>query len=84
MHSQQAPTATIGMVKYLNTAPIHEKWKSTVQRDDWQMIEAAPADLNRLLAAERLIWALFPVMNMVHMRKDIECSPGFPSVPMGR
>jgi len=54
MHSQQAPTATIGMVKYLNTAPIHEKWKSTVQRDDWRMIEAAPADLNRLLAAGKI------------------------------
>ncbi len=42
--------AKIGMVKYLNTAPIHEKWKSTVQNDNWQMIEAAPAVLNRQLA----------------------------------
>jgi len=42
--------AKIGMVKYLNTAPIHEKWKSTVENDHWQMIEAAPAVLNRQLA----------------------------------
>ncbi len=42
--------ARIGMVKYLNTAPIHEKWKSTVENDQWQMIEAAPAVLNKQLA----------------------------------
>lgn len=39
----------IGMVKYLNTAPIHEKWKQTVHRPDWTMIEAAPSVLNRML-----------------------------------
>ncbi|MBU1566408.1 MAG: menaquinone biosynthesis protein [Proteobacteria bacterium] len=42
--------ARIGMVKYLNTAPIHEKWKSTVQHDNWQLVEGAPAVLNRQLA----------------------------------
>jgi chorismate dehydratase len=40
----------IGMVKYLNTAPIHERWISTVHNADWQLLEAAPAVLNRLLA----------------------------------
>lgn len=41
--------ARIGMVKYLNTAPIHEKWKSSVARDNWKIIEGAPAVLCRQL-----------------------------------
>jgi chorismate dehydratase len=41
----------IGMVNYINTAPIHELWKEQVQRPDWVMVEAPPAELNRLLAA---------------------------------
>lgn len=40
----------IGMVKYLNTAPIHEKWKQTVHREEWNMVEAAPAVLNQMLS----------------------------------
>lgn len=44
----------IGMVKYLNTAPIHEKWKTTVHNDYWQMVEAAPAVLNRQLAEGKI------------------------------
>ena len=40
----------IGMVNYLNTAPIHEKWKSSVVNPDWEMVEASPAILNKLLA----------------------------------
>ena len=50
MKKSEATIARIGMVKYLNTAPIHEKWKSTVHHDNWQMVEAAPAVLNRKLA----------------------------------
>ncbi|MCP3888217.1 MAG: menaquinone biosynthesis protein [Desulfobulbaceae bacterium] len=41
--------ARIGMVNYLNTAPIHEKWKETVHCDKWQLVEAPPAALNRKL-----------------------------------
>lgn len=44
------PRARIGMVNYLNVAPIHEKWKATVKRDDWQVVEASPAVLNKQLA----------------------------------
>lgn len=42
--------AKIGIVKYLNTAPIHEKWKSTVHRDNWKLVEDSPAALNKKLA----------------------------------
>ncbi|MFH0784782.1 MAG: menaquinone biosynthesis protein [Pseudomonadota bacterium] len=50
MRKSNETIARIGMVKYLNTAPIHEKWKSSVHHENWQMIEAAPAVLNRQLA----------------------------------
>lgn len=54
MQKSDETLARIGMVKYLNTAPIHEKWKSTVQNEHWQMIEAAPAVLNRQLAEGKI------------------------------
>lgn len=41
--------ARIGMVNYLNTAPIHEKWKTSVTRKDWVLVEDAPAVLNKKL-----------------------------------
>lgn len=43
------PTARIGMVNFLNTAPLYEVWKRTVFRPDWQVTEAPPSTLNRLL-----------------------------------
>lgn len=46
--------ARIGMVKYLNVAPIHEKWLSTVHHDNWQLVEAAPAVLNKMLAGAEI------------------------------
>ena len=44
----------IGMVNYINTAPIYEIWKEQVHEPDWQVIEAPPAGLNRMLAADEL------------------------------
>jgi chorismate dehydratase len=44
----------IGMVNYINTAPIYEVWKEEVHRADWQVTEAPPSTLNRLLAADEL------------------------------
>jgi chorismate dehydratase len=44
-------TARIGMVNYINTAPIYEIWKEQAQRPGWTVTEAPPAVLNRLLAA---------------------------------
>ncbi len=46
--------ARIGMVNYINTAPIYEVWKATVNRPDWQVTEAPPSALNQLLAADEL------------------------------
>ena len=44
----------LGMVNYINTAPIYEIWKEQVYRPDWPVTEAAPARLNQLLAAGEL------------------------------
>jgi len=44
------PKARIGMVNYINTAPLYEVWRETVSRPDWRVTEAVPAELNRLLA----------------------------------
>jgi chorismate dehydratase len=40
----------IGMVNYINTAPIFEMWKRQVNRPEWKIIEAPPSTLNQMLA----------------------------------
>lgn len=42
------------MVNYINTAPIYEVWKRTVRHKRWQVVEAPPATLCRMLAADEL------------------------------
>lgn len=42
------------MVNYINTAPIYESWKKRAQPDQWQIVEAPPSTLNRMLAAGEL------------------------------
>jgi len=42
-------TARIGMVNYINTAPLYEVWRQSVRRPEWQVTEAPPAALNRML-----------------------------------
>lgn len=42
------------MVNYINTAPIYEIWKEQVLEADWQVIEAPPSSLNRMLAGDAL------------------------------
>jgi chorismate dehydratase len=44
----------IGMVNYINTAPIYEIWKEQVRQPGWAVTEAPPAVLNRLLAAGKI------------------------------
>ncbi len=44
----------IGMVNYINTAPIYEIWKEQVHEQEWRIIEAPPSELNRMLAASEL------------------------------
>ncbi len=44
----------IGMVNYINTAPIYEIWKEKSLSANWQVVEAEPTRLNRMLAAGEL------------------------------
>jgi len=44
----------IGMVNYINTAPIYEMWKRSVHRPDWHITEAPPSTLNRMLDRDEL------------------------------
>lgn len=44
----------IGMVNFINTAALYEVWKESVRNPAWQVVEAAPADLNRMLASGEL------------------------------
>jgi len=47
-------TARIGMVNFINTAPIYEVWQRRVQRPDWHIIEAPPSELNHMLCSGEL------------------------------
>lgn len=47
-------TARIGMVNFINTAPLYEVWLQTVRRADWQVTEAPPTVLNRMLHENEL------------------------------
>jgi chorismate dehydratase len=46
---QNPVTARIGMVNFINTAPLYEKWQQLVKRPDWRITEAPPTTLNRML-----------------------------------
>lgn len=41
--------ARIGMVNFINTAPLYEVWRRTVQRPEWHVTEAPPTVLNDML-----------------------------------
>ena len=45
------PPARIGMVNYINTAPIYEIWKEKNLPLNWQVVEGQPRQLNELLLA---------------------------------
>jgi len=48
------PKVRIGMVNFINTAPLYDVWLRTVSRPDWNVVEAPPAVLNRMLYADQL------------------------------
>ncbi len=48
------PEVRIGMVNFINTAPLYEIWQRTVQNPAWHVVEATPSVLNRLLFADEL------------------------------
>ncbi len=47
-------TARLGMVNYINTAPIYELWKKTVSDVSITVIEEPPSVLNRMLATNSI------------------------------
>ncbi|MCF8057057.1 MAG: menaquinone biosynthesis protein [Desulfocapsa sp.] len=44
----------IGMVNFINTAPIYETWKKRKHPAHWQVVEAPPSTLNEMLARGEL------------------------------
>lgn len=48
------PKVRIGMVNFINTAPLYDVWQRTVNRPEWNVVEAAPSVLNRMLYANEL------------------------------
>ncbi len=46
--------ARIGMVNFINTAPIYEIWKTRSHPANWDIVEAPPSTLNRMLANDEL------------------------------
>ncbi len=48
------PPARIGMVNYINTAPIYEIWKEKNLPLNWQVVEGQPRQLNELLLAGKI------------------------------
>ena len=46
--------ARIGMVNYINVAPIYEMWKEQTLPEDWEVVEGQPSQLNLLLAAGKI------------------------------
>ena len=39
----------IGMVEFINTAPIYEVWRERVREPDWRVVCAVPSRLNRMI-----------------------------------
>jgi chorismate dehydratase len=48
------PKVRIGMVNFINTAPLYDVWKRTVHRPEWNVVEATPSVLNRMLYANQI------------------------------
>ncbi len=52
-HSKER-IAKIGIVSFLNAAPIYETWKNTVVEKNWQLVEGSPSLLDKQLAEGQL------------------------------
>lgn len=50
MHTASIVSARIGMVNYINTAPIHRMWQEREHDPAWLLVEEHPAALNKMLA----------------------------------
>jgi chorismate dehydratase len=66
------PTVRIGMVNYINTAPLYDVWLRTVNRPDWMIVEAVPSTLNRMLYDDELDMGLVSSQEyVIHPEKYI-------------
>lgn len=54
MNQDKDRRVRIGMVNFINTAPLYETWMETVRRPEWHVTEAVPAVLNRMLENDEL------------------------------
>jgi len=54
MSKQHNPEVRMGMVNFINTAPVYDVWLRTVNRPGWVVVEATPSALNRMLYAGQL------------------------------
>lgn len=54
MNSTTESKLKIGMVNFINTAPIHEMWKRSPHPSGWALVEAVPSELNRMLAGSEI------------------------------
>jgi chorismate dehydratase len=69
---QTGPKVRIGMVNYINTAPLYDVWLRTVDRPDWAVIEAVPSTLNRMLYNDELDMGLVSSQEyVIHPEKYI-------------
>ncbi len=48
------PVARIGMINYINTAPLYEVWRQRRHPANWRVVEAVPSDLNRMLRQDEI------------------------------
>jgi chorismate dehydratase len=51
---ESKPLTRIGMVNFINTAPLYEVWKQTVLHPEWHVVDAPPTQLNSMLFAHEL------------------------------
>jgi len=51
---QNDPKVRLGMVNFINTAPLYDVWLRSVKRPEWAVVEAAPSVLNQMLYAGQL------------------------------
>ena len=70
MSMLDSPQVRIGMVNFINTAPLYDVWQRTVHRPDWHVVEAAPSVLNRMLFADQLDMGLVSSQEYAAHPKD--------------
>ncbi len=74
--SQAAGPVRIGMVDCLYVAPLVQIWRERVTRDDWQMVEAAPAELHEQFVEKRLDIGFIPAFSYARNASEYKLLPG--------